>query len=199
VYDASIAGTRLYQGEILSNIVERTPLWVARDEAGDVFAIDEMVHPFAVVVTQDCDLEQDERARLSQDKDDPKRQKALLRSILLVVASEFESAKDFGGSDIKKRVKQNKDERFQYLVAVPSSSDSAGSGVPSLVLDFKRFFTYPANELLRVIASGETVRRARLVTPYVEHVSDRFGFFTQRIGLPRDHHDCDHAPQAPSG
>jgi hypothetical protein len=184
---------RLYQGEVLSNFVERTVRWVATGEDGDEFGFDEVIHPYVVVVSQDCDLEQDAGARSRErQQDEQQRANAVLGRVLLVVASEFERAKDwFPGSDVRKRAKQNKDERYHFLSAIPQPVDAASEGVAALVLDFKRVFTYPMEELLRAIARGETRRRARLITPYAEHLSDRLGYFVQRVGLPRDHHRFD--------
>lgn len=186
-YTAITENDRLYQGEILANVVERVVRWIRRTEEGDDdFGIDEIVHPYAVIVTQDCDLEQDARARA----DEHAGKGGLVHSLLLVVASEFENAKDrFAGSDIRKRARQNKDDRYQFLSPVPAGDDVSGAGIPALVLDFKRLFAYPTPELLGAIERGETRRRTRLFTPYAEHLSDRFGHFVQRVGLPRDHHD----------
>ena len=190
VYAVSAAEGRLYQGEILSDVIERLTTWVGRTDDRDDFGIQEVVHPYVIVLAQDCDLEQDARARSDDKMEGAQRENALLPSVVLVVASEFEKAKDrFGGSDVRKRAKQNKDERFQYLSGVASDEDAVRVGIPPLVLDFKRFFTYPMAELLKAIERGEARRRSRLATPYAEQLSDRFGYFLQRIGLPRDHHD----------
>jgi hypothetical protein len=182
-------GDRLHQGEVVSNIVERLVRFMQRTAGGDEFGFDEVMHPFAVILTQDCDLEQDAKARGTDEMDEAKRRNALLSSVLLVVASTFDNATGLGGSDIKRRAKQNKDERYQFLSAVPSGLDAGGQGIPGLLLDFKRFFTYPTEQLLSAICRGETIRRTRLATPYAEHLSGRFAYFVQRIGLPRDHHD----------
>ena len=58
VYVPISAGDRLFQGEILANVVERVV-----SGSGEKLGAREIVHPFAVLVTQDCDLEQDHRAR----------------------------------------------------------------------------------------------------------------------------------------
>ena len=69
-------------------------------------------------------------------------------------------------------------------------------GVEEIVLDFKRCFSFPTEEMLHRIACGEIKRRARLATPYAEHVAVRFGFFLPRVGLLKDHHDMESARQA---
>lgn len=202
-YASCTDAVRLYQGEILSNVIERSATFIG--PAADAFGMDELVHPYAVIVTQDCDLEQDARGRATAPSQNPaeekKRQNSMSRFVTLVVASEFEKSADaFAGSDVRKRAKQNKDERFQFLAPVPVADDKGGLGIPALVLDFKRVFAYRLDELLKAIERDETKRRARLVSPYAEHLSDRFAYFVQRIGLPRDHHDFEpqKAPPAPA-
>jgi hypothetical protein len=189
-YLSSLGVTRLHQGEILSNVVERLVKWTPDAEGGDDFGFAEVVHPYVVVLAQDCDLEQDANGRATRGLDESKLRNALISNVLLIVASEFENAKSlFPGSDVRKRAKQNKDERFHFLSAVPAADDALTFGIPSMVLDFKRFFTYPTEELLNSISRGEARQRARLSSPYVEHLSSRFGYFIQRVGLPQDHHN----------
>ncbi len=185
-YTSCADATRLFQGEILSNVVERGVRWTGRDEhGGDDFGLAEVVHPYAVIVTQDCDLEQHAAARAT-----PKpKETSLVPAVLLVVASLFEAARgQFPGSDVRKRAKQNKDDRYQFLAAMPPEADATGSGIEPLLLDFKRVFSYPTDQLLGSIERGEAMRRGRLVTPFAEHLSSRFGFFMARVGLPIDHH-----------
>lgn len=64
---------------------------------------------------------------------------------------------------------------------------SRGEGAPELVIDFKRYFTLPTGELYRWIALGETRRRCRLRSPYMEHLSSRFAYFLSRVALPEDY------------
>jgi len=189
-YSAPSASERLFQGEILSNVVERSVKCTSTAGSAAEFGLVEITHPHAVLLTQDCDLLQDSNARQNPDLDSAKRKNSLVPNLVLVVASEFEKTKGrFNGSEISKRVRQNKEERFQFLSAVPISLDGLKLGVPALVLDFKRFFTYPTEEFLQAVKRGEIQRRSRLLTPYAEHLSSRFGYFILRIGLPLDHHD----------
>ena len=89
-------------------------------------------------------------------------------------------------SDLWRRVKKNKDERFQYLEECPSDRDAARDGVPPLVLDFKGYFTVSTSELYEQLEI-KAKQRCRLTTPYAEHLSLRFACFQARIALPRDH------------
>ncbi len=91
------------------------------------------------------------------------------------------------GKDIGKRIIQNKDERYHCLEACPSEEDLTAQGLPSLGCDFKRFFTMPADEVLKRIELAPAARRTRLITPYSEHLLHRFCNFQARIPLPENH------------
>lgn len=180
IYAVVNPGDRLFMGEILSHVIERQVTI-----AEEAFSLAEVEHPFAVIVSQDCDLEQDARARSDLDIDAKQRGNALVPHVLLLVASAAEHARGAAVSSKHwDRVKQNKDERFQFLCR-------ASASVPALVIDFKRFFSFPTEELLRVIGRGEVQRGPRLTTPYAEHLAVRFGFFIQRVGLNVEHHDVE--------
>jgi hypothetical protein len=156
-------------------------------------------HPLALVLSQDCDLEQDFRTRegLSEREDDNTQGKEpssnnLLTAILfceVVGADELRVSPDMD-SKTWKRVKFNKDERYQYLSAVPSLADRLGQGLPQLTLDFKRYFALPAEQVYWDV-QRRSKRRCYLVTPYAEHVSTRFFNYQCRIALPIDHHRLD--------
>ncbi len=81
----------------------------------------------------------------------------------------------------------NKDERFQYIRAVDASCDAVREGTPGLVLDFKRYFSIPTDEVLRRLELGELKRRAYLEPPYREHLATRFCYYHFRVALPEDH------------
>lgn len=174
-------GDRLRQGEILAGLIQiRQTLATIGAQNAQLL---EIIHPFAVVLTQDCELAQDFAARESGDEN---RQ---LPSILVceAVATIDLKLKLPPGKDIWKRVIQNKDERYQCLEEVPANQDAASQGIPSLGCDFKRFFTAAADEVYRRIELQQIVRRSRLVTPYAEHLLHRFCNFQARIPLPENH------------
>jgi hypothetical protein len=91
------------------------------------------------------------------------------------------------GKDIWKRIIQNKDERYQCLEAVPPAQDLTREGIPSLGCDFKRFVTIPIDEVYKRLELNPAIRRARLLTPYAEHLLHRFCNFQSRIPLPENH------------
>lgn len=112
----------------MSDLVE----WnIVFNEQGEAEA-DHVDHPFAVIVTQDCDLEQDHRARTDPEMKPQQRENGILAHVLVVVAADFEASKEkFAGSDVRKRARQNKDERYQFLAPGGPTEDLLGLGFPS--------------------------------------------------------------------
>jgi len=188
IYKTSVAGDRIRQGEILSNVLQ-VHLSLETLTAAEPVA-DFKKHPFAIVLTQDCDLEQDFERR--QENEEP----TLPNVLFCEVVTEDELKDAIPGSDIWKRVRANKDERYQYLRAVKAEQDARGEGTPALGIDFKRLFTVPTEEVYARIATGEMARRCRLLSPYPEHLSHRFCSFHMRVALPAEHLVKETQPQA---
>ena len=101
---------------------------------------------------------------------------------------EAEGSKNSNRSRIWAKIKQNKDERYHFFEKIETNHDLYDESIGELVIDFKRYFSLPTDELYMRILSGETKRRCRLVTPYLEHLSSRFAYFQGRVALPEDHH-----------
>jgi len=148
-------------------------------------------HPIAVVLSQDCDLEQDYRTRSAEGASKAGQAlNNLLSSIMfceVVTAEELRNAGSDMDSKTWKRVSFNKDERYHYLAKVPAGADSKGEGLPELAIDFKKYFTIPTAVVYWQVDSWAK-RRSFLATPYAEHLSARFFSYQQRIALPIDHH-----------
>lgn len=172
------ADTHLCHGEILSGLF-RWRLDPAKF-ADDVPSLQRVEYPYALVLSQSCDLVQDFTARQSG--------KVQLPDVIFCHAPTAEELRSAcGGSDIWKRIKQNKDERYHFLEKVQAECDTCGESVPELGIDFKRYFTIPTDEVYHRIKSGQIRRRSVLSTPYLEHLSTRFAYFLGRVALPRDH------------
>jgi hypothetical protein len=191
VYLPSVGAEAVRQAEIICNLLQFRvdPRSIAEGE----LAFEQIEHEFAVVLTQDCDLVQDfELRRQASEAGRPTGEidSKLLPNVLLceLVTDASLFAALTPGSDIKKRVRQNKDERYQYLCAVPTACDAAGTGLPALGVDFKRHFTIPTEELYAQV-SQRAGRRCRLKSPYLEHLAIRFSSFLSRVALPVNHHD----------
>lgn len=182
---ASAVGA-LRQGEILSS-VEQHIVVIELDGAAPP-ELRKKTHPLAIVLSQDCDLEQDFKGRSG----DAPLLRLLMPNILICevdVATNLQGdpQRIAPGGDIWKRIIQNKDERYQYLREIRPGADAEGIGTAPLLIDFKRTFTLPSDGLYAQI-NRTAKRRTVLASPYREHLSWRHACFIARVALPLDHH-----------
>lgn len=164
----------LRQSEIITDLVQFT----YDPAAGEAI---ETRHPYAIVLSQDCDLLRDYEAR-------PKGRPRVLNGALLFELEPVETARPkLAGSDIFKRIKRHGEDRYHLLEAVPTNLDLLGQGLPQLIIDFRRCYTMPPDEIYRQCAlagAGGSKRRCRLEMPYREHLQSRLAFYLQRVALP---------------
>jgi hypothetical protein len=83
-------------------------------------------------------------------------------------------------------VESNSNERFHVLPAVTVECDTLGQGLPSLGIDFKRYFTIRTDELYARL-EVEARRRCYLHSAYGDHLSVRFSYFQMRVALPEEY------------
>jgi len=186
-YSESVQGGPLRQGEILSSLTQHILVSGAGNEMNEVL-VRTKIHPFVVILSQDCDLAQDFTNRQNSTLDS----RQSLPNVLLCEMDLADAIKTKGdqvarGSDIWKRVIQNKDERFQFLRAVPCEADAQRKGVEALIADFKHTFSIPTESVYKQV-TGSAHRRALLLSPYREHLSSRLAYFISRVALVREHH-----------
>jgi hypothetical protein len=182
IYAPSGTG-ELCQGEILSDLVQAK---LAQESVGakEGVTVHWKLHPWAIIMSQDCDLDLDFKARSGQAKEDK-----LLPNVLfceMISAEELSVPSEWMNSRIWDRVKRNKDERYQFLQRVQPATDALGEGLPELGIDFKRYFTIPTEEVY-IQLKQKTRRRCKLVSPYLEHLCVRFSFYQCRVALPSEH------------
>ncbi|MFY9137028.1 hypothetical protein [Zwartia sp.] len=175
--------SRLAQGDILRD-VEHIEYVIVKD---GIIEFSKIVFPLTIVLTQDCDLEQDHTFR-STEENKPTQDKYLL-SVLLAPLYNLEQVYqgehliDLGlkMSSIKKKssasnnLQNNETPRYHYLEfpqAIPV--------VPS-VIDFKHYFSCNV-EYLKLHKEENYV--CQLADLFRESVSQRFSNFLSRIGLP---------------
>jgi len=183
IYVRSTSEGALQQGEILSNLIQWDLSLEKRGENGEALEIDKKNHPWAIVLTQSCDLVSDFLSRQGEASDNKKIPNILFCE---VVTSDHLKRTVPPGSDIWKRIKQNKDERYQFLQKVSPENDALNEGVPELGVDFKRYFTIPTDEVWIQLGKGAQ-RRSQLNGSYLHHLIHRFFFFQLRVALPVDH------------
>jgi len=192
IYQPSQAESPLRQGEILTNITQFKPTNFD-DKSIENTEFLPIIHPFAIIVTQDCDLDWDYKARFNnnnqhQEIPNPK----LLNSIILCevdTARNIRDTKEVTGKPLLNRekwdlVKSHRDERFYFFEKVPLTCELEKEGLPELTADFKKVFGITSEFLYHQIELGNIKRRCVLVSPYLEHFSKRYSNFHSRIALP---------------
>jgi hypothetical protein len=172
----------LRQGEVLTSFI-RYELDVEKLRERQPIEVFQVTHPIVVVLSQDCDLEQDFTRRQKGKSDN------LLASVLFCSVAmnddEFRHGTGLGTKEWKKVV-ENREPRLHYLRAVPQADDALNEGLPDLIVDFRQYFSLPTEEAYFCAQAAR--RRCRLDTPYAEHLSQRFFSHMGRVALPLDHH-----------
>lgn len=171
---------RIKQGDILIDVEH----FIYSQEEKSIL---KFIYPYTIVITQDCDLEQDFNARnvtLLQDK--------FLDSTLLIPAFLSEDLKmgthlsmldlqrqdwsTFSSkSDKWSNITGNENKRFHCL------NKDESLGIPELIMDFKFFFTLPHTQLNSIYNKSYM---ASIKALYREDLSSRFAHYLSRIGLP---------------
>lgn len=173
---------RISQGDILRNI-ECIEYAIERD---GIIEVSKIQFPLVVVLTQDCDLEQDFKIQCTPEKSvkDKKLISVLLAPLYNaehVFQGEHLSELDIPMEPIKKNktpgnlLRNNERPRYHYLEFPPEVPL-----VPS-VIDFKHYFSTNANYLTQLRTTSYVCTLSPL---YREDVSQRFSSFLSRIGLP---------------
>ena len=181
------------QGEIISGVVQ---VYVRADSLGpnaEEVNLEEKVHPYALILTQDCDLLWDFKARTTEvdgpchvrdEKEENRQQAKLVPNVLLCELTTAEALRPrLAGGEVRRRIMNNQDERYHCLPEAPAVDDRDGEGLPDLVADFKRVFSIPTEELYLRLGLGMR-RRSLILPPYLQHLSSRFGYFCLRVALP---------------
>ena len=176
---------RLYQGDILKELSFAT-MESRRVSSGKSDIFQKVSLPFAVVLSQDCDLEHDFKFRGKELSNQDK----FLLSILVCPAFELETFANGGHlkgweqnlnwkmnptPDVERIKSNNSYKRYHFL----SKSDEFL--IPELVIDFKHFFTLPRNF---IYSEKKTKYLASLSELFREELSQRFTNYLSRIGLP---------------
>lgn len=172
---------RISQGDIIRDVeyIERVI------EHDGVLEISKIVFPFVIVLTQDCDLEQDHTFRTmgksTQDKWLISVLVAPLYNALHVFNGEHLSSVGIASQKINRKkteghlLQRNQSPRYHFL-EFPQEVP-----VVSSVIDFKHYFSVPVPYLVEQKVSGFVCSVSEL---YREDISHRFSAFLSRIGLP---------------
>lgn len=172
----------LRQGEIINNLLEfklQIPEGNSIDDVRGGAKIDQILHPYVIVVSQDCDLEWDYKARSGEVSDDK-----LLTHILfcaLFTQDEVRSRSKLS-TEPWRRTRQNQDERYHYLIEAPVHD--AENSLPELIADFKSTFSLPNEFVAWLVSTGQITRKGSLSSPYLEDFMHRLYSFLGRVATP---------------
>jgi len=174
---------RISQGDIYKDVEF---IEYAIEKAG-VIEISKIVFPFVVVLTQDCDLNQDYTVRWARNGGSSHDKKIIsvivvpLYNVEHVYKGEHLSELGMTMAPIPKKrtpgktLIQNKNPRYHYL-EFPTNVP-----IVSSVIDFKHYFTVNV-EYLKKHKKGNFI--CQVGPLYREDVSQRFSSYLSRIGLP---------------
>ena len=174
---------RISQGDIYKDVEF---IEYAIEKEG-MIEISKIVFPFVVVLTQDCDLNQDYTVRWSRN-DVSNHDKKLISVIVVplynveqVYSGEHLSELEMTMAEIKKgktpgkTLRQNQTPRYHYI-EFPDNIP-----IVSSVIDFKHYFTVNVEYLKKHKKENFICQIGQL---YREDVSQRFSSYLSRIGLP---------------
>lgn len=170
-YSTSEMSAEFRQGEIITGLEQ-----VVRITDGNA---EVKQHPFAIVLSQDCDLAADYRARRGPGS------KSAMNGILLFEAHPLEGFMGNLGfnSKEKKQVMQYDHARYHTLERGTATDDLQAQGFTALAIDFRRYFTLTADDIIGQLTLSAR-RRTRLVSPFVEHLQSRAMTYLGRVALP---------------
>jgi hypothetical protein len=170
--------SRVCQGDILRDL--KIPITIDRV----TLQVNEFVFSHAVIISQDCDLQQEYDGKLKSDE----HFNQFLPNLLLLPAFPADDvrlgihlkglygiAQKKKDSDLWRPIKGNSSPRYHFLQLDQTI------GVPELVIDFKTYFTVPRDLLYSIYS--ETYL-ATLNELFREDLSQRFAYFLSRIALP---------------
>jgi hypothetical protein len=178
---------RVRQGDIYSNV----PYYESYKEFNGEFELTVYEFPYVLVLTQDCDLEQNKTNRVKEIEIEPDEQGCKnydKHLISVIVAPLYNSEHLFSGkhldqlkinahkhsSDQKRLIKQNQNPRYHYI----EFGDDVV--VPDSVIDFKHYYSVSLDWL----ESKSKNRICGINSIYRELISQRFSNYLSRIGLP---------------
>jgi hypothetical protein len=185
IYKPSHKNTSLRQGEILTNVTQYNvePMAPSEDQPDISLSTVPIIHPYAIVVTQDCDLDWDYKARTEKNHNPSK----FLNSVVLCEISTAEEVRKTADNMNGKEwglVSSQRHERYYFFEKIHIDYELQKKGLPELTADFKKVFAIDAATLYYQVNNDMVLRRAILCSPYLEHFSRRYYSFHGRVALP---------------
>ncbi len=171
---------RICQGDIFRDVTYLLLTDIKKDE----IEINEIIVPYLIVLTQECDLDWDYKFHEKEEIDTHDK---YLQSILVSPAYLAEKVKEgthLEELDLKMQhisrkkwsdVESNQNTRYHYL----RKDDKFG--IPALVVDFKHYYTIPRDLFYEKFLANYIGTLEQL---FRESLSHRFSHYLSRIGLP---------------
>ncbi len=189
VYEPSAPGGPIRQAELLSNVEEYQ---VELDDQGSSEALGfiRVEHPLVVVVSQDCDLEQDFNLRHPAGDQVITSEEADARATALpyVLMCEGYGEEELGGhlpdsfgSKDFRRIRQNQNERYHCLEE--GRLGSPEETIEPLFFDFRRHFSLPSAGLYGQLDRGQVARRGRVPVYHLHDLVHRFFGYLSRVAI----------------
>lgn len=192
LYDLPHPGP-LRQGEILGDIWEHVPRYPpVESKEGQSFPIDSIRHELVVVMSPDCDLEWDFKARFPDQQlqeqltstEDVTVHPSSISHVFLAKAYVKDKIRPLiKGSDIWRRINGNQDERYHHLKEAPIGDPQVDT-LPDLYIDFKKALAMPTKSLYEGIRVSGIKRIAVVPDKYVHDLMHRYYGFLSRVALP---------------
>jgi hypothetical protein len=191
IYRTSNEKSALRQGEILTGVIQIKPIPDESSSSLESMSYQPITHPYAIIITQDCDLDWDYKARQNENSQGGSSlSNKFLNSILLCqlyTAQDIRSDKSIMTSAMWNSVRTNRHEQYYFFQQVTPECELRQEGLPELTVDFKKVFAIEAGFLYYQVNVGNAQRRAILASPYLEHFSHHYYSFHSRVALPAPH------------
>lgn len=170
---------RICQGDIFKDV--KYFLWI--DINDDAIEGEELIVPYLVVLTQECDLDLDHEYHVNDEKNDDKYLQSILVSPAYLSTQIREGTHLEGlnqkmnriNSKLWPNVKSNQNARYHYLPQYEPFK------IPELVIDFKHYYTIPRDYFYQYYKDHYIGTIDQL---FRENLSIRFSTYLSRIGLP---------------
>lgn len=182
---------RINQGDIFRNVdfIQKIEI------IGNSVSIHKITFPLVIVLTQDCDLQQDSNYYMGEFEKPNNDDKKLLSVIVAPIYNEdlflagqhlSDPSIDWRMQVINKKSRGNISTRYKNLIKneIPRYHHlEFEEEIPIVdsVIDFKHYFSVNVDDLIRIKERNYICKVSKL---YRERISQRFSNFLSRIGLP---------------
>lgn len=189
-YLSSPAEATFRQGEIICNLLEVSPAPSHIEQLYDETKAPHVIrrtHPMAVIISQDCDLYWDWKARalpeqVKKDKQDESKLLSHLQFCELFKKEDIRCSRSFN-STLWERVTSGQDERYHQFNPAPIG-DSKSEELPNLYADFKRTFSLPVDYAYWLISCDFASRKALIPETYLRDFIQRLFSYLSRVAIP---------------